>query len=341
MKNITLQMIADMAGVSKATVSRFINNSGYVSESTKKKIRAIIEQYNYLPATASEQTLPSNFPSTIGVIVPELNPFFTELLQYFHEIIERKGWNMAIYYTNGSMQKEKQVLQMLKQQNLKGILLAPSSDYNNFTQAHEFHSLMDSLPIPVVLIDRRVEHSRWDGVYLDNFGGAYQAVTALIEAGHTKIGIITGDLNIQVGRDRFQGYKSALRDHNLPLHPGYIYYSNFTVKGAYQEACRCLSSQDRPTAIFTCNVEGNVGFFKAVLERNIQIPREIAWFGFDKVDFMDLFNLKFSYVDYDRLNMAIESIKLLENRIQHPNVKQQELIIRPHLALGGSEYYIH
>lgn len=333
---ITIKDIAKMAGVGKSTVSRVINGSGYVSEDTRQKVEKIIEEYNYLPS-APARNLSKQTSDAIGVIIPGItNPFFEEILFGISEIIDETGMTMYFFYSGNSVEKEERALKNLKEQRVRGLIMSPTIDYSEKNALRRLKGLLNDLQIPVVLFDRPIEHSMWDGVYFDGYNGSYQAVQALIEEGHKKIGIITGDMSIRISRDRFQGYAQALKDYDMQVDPRYIYKGDFTADTAYRLTKACLEGNDIPDAVFTCNNMSTVGFLKALKERKMEIGRDIGCIGFDFVPIIDMLGIHLSYVGRDD-NMGTIAAKMLLERMKNPSTPRREYNIPAKIVLRGSE----
>lgn len=333
----TIKDIAQQAGVSKTTVSRVLNNSGYVGKDTRERIEAIIQNNNFSPS-ATARSLSKRETNTIGVMVPSAdNRFFSAVLKGITKIVDKYNLTLIYCNTDESVAKEQKALLMLREQWVRGLILTPTVDYSEKAAARHFKKLVNDLNIPVVIMDRPIEYVDWDGVFFDGYKGSYQAVEALIKEGHRKIANITGDLNIRIARERFEGYKQALIDHGIEVEDKYIYKGNFTMEKAYQLSMQCLSMEDPPTAVHTSNNDTSLGFLKAVTEKGLKIPQDIAFIGFDALDTLDAIGVRYSFVDRDTEKMGITAMELLLERIAHADQPKREVIFPPILVLTGSE----
>jgi len=332
---LTIKDIAQRAGVAKSTVSRVLNNSGYVSEETRKVIEKIISESDYLPS-ATARSLSRQESNTIGVAIPEA-AFFGEVLRGMSEIVDQNNLTMIFCNTENDQNKEQRALQMLKEQRVRGVILTPTADYNTPLEVKLFKQALDQLKVPIILMDRRVENSRWDGVYYDNFNGAYLAAEVLIKEGHKKIGTITGNLRQIHGRERFNGFVQAFADYNMELDSKYIYNGDFTTQTAYQIAKEIIDSGDIPEAVFLSNNLTAIGFFKAIFEKKLKLGRDICCIGFDHIDALDIFDVNYSYVERETINMGHIAMQMLLERIERPELPRREHIIPARLILKGSE----
>jgi len=340
MKNMTISEIAKLAEVSKATVSRVLNSTGYVSEATRNKVKKIIRENSYTPSSTA-RNLSKQENDTIGVVIPETgNPFFAEILKGISHVVDANNLTLIYCNTDNNAEKDIKALKLLRRQRVRGLIFTPAIDYKSSEYNETIHTLLANIGAPVVILDREFDNLRFDGVYSNNFRGAYMATEALIKAGHRKIGIVTGDLNLSIGRERFDGYKQALYDNNITVHKKYILEGKFDKDISYGKTKEMLNEKVRPTAFFVSNNASSAGFLTAVFEKGLNIPQDIAYIGFDKVDGIEILAQKFSYVERDVLSMGTDAMKLLLKRIDNPSGEKTQIIIQPYLKLMGSEIVV-
>lgn len=192
-KLLTIEDIAQAANVAKSTVSRVLNNSGYVGKETRKRVEKVIAESNYTPWVTA-RNLSKQMSNTIGVVVSEItNPYFARAFEGISEVIDKNDMNIIFCNTDRTPYKEEQALRMLREKRVRGIIISPVIDYDVPEKAKLFRSQLESISAPTVLLDAPVDLDLWDGVFFDNFDGAYHAVKAMISSGHRQIGIITGD----------------------------------------------------------------------------------------------------------------------------------------------------
>lgn len=335
--------IAKAAGVSLATVSRVINNSGYVKKEKRELVLKVMRELNY----------PFNVPTPnkaeksnrIGYIIPDItNPFFSEVLKGIYSITEREKLNIFIFDTNEDISKEIDALEMLKEQNVKGLIIAPTTDQNEYFR--QYLEQIESLGVPIVLLDRDIKYSHYDAVYVDNIQGSFDAVQALITEGHQKIAILLATTSSRPGRDRFIGYKKAMLMNGIPLDKKYIFHGVPKPESGYELAKQAIMMDEPPTAIFSFNNVMTMGCIKAFREMNLRIPEDMAFIGFDDIDFINIMNLPMSVVDRPTYQMGEIAMQMLVERINEekdPNVPKapvKEVILPTRLVLRGSEKFI-
>lgn len=336
---LTIKDIAKLAGVSQATVSRVLNNSAPVKEETKKRIEQIIKEHNYIP-NAVARGLSKNETNTIGIIIPDIsNPFFCEVIKGISFESDKNNLNMILCDTNENQQKEIDFLSGLKKEKLKGIIITPVSDTNEFNS--DYTNLLESMNVPITLVDRDVKYSNFDGVFIDNIKGSFDATTALIHEGHNEIAIIAGPVTSKPGRDRLRGYKKAHMMNNLPINEDLIFYGDYSLQSGYENVKKILDSKLNPTAIFSCNNLMTLGVLKALRELHLKVPQDIALIGFDDIEVIDILGLDVSSVSRPTYEMGKIAMEILLQQINKSDKGKDNTVNRitliPQLILRGSE----
>lgn len=337
---VTIKDIADACHVSKATVSRYLNSSGYVSQEVAERIAAKIEALNYVPSETA-RSLSTKNSNVIGVVIPEIsNPFFAEIFKGISDVAEGQDMNILFCDTDNQPDKEMKALIMLRTYHVKGMIITPASGgLKDPAYEKQFINSVKLLNAPIVLLDRGVEFTEWDGVFTDNIKGAYGCTKLLIENGHTQIGTITGNLDLPIGQDRLRGYKNALVDAGLAVDETLIFEGDFSTEKAYQLTKVMMQSEERPTALFSPNNLTTIGILQALIEDSYRIPDDISLVGFDDIELLRTLNVKLSVAQRDPIDMGRQVMKLLLARMVHTGEKKlpQRIIIEPKLIARGSE----
>jgi LacI family transcriptional regulator len=336
---LTIKDIAKLSGVSQTTVSRVINNPDSVKEETRKIVEQVISENHYSP-NAMARGLSKNESNTIGVIVPDIsNPFFCEVIKGISAVADQEDLKIILYDTDENPRKEVAFLENIEQQKLKGIIITPISDSNEFDS--EFSSLLEGISIPIILVDRDVKYSNLSGVFIDNIKGAFDATSALINEGHKSIAIIAGPKTSKPGRDRLRGYMKAFEMNNIQVSEDLIYYGDFRFESGYEIAKKILKSDNRTSAIFSCNNLMTLGVLKAIRELNLESPRDVALIGFDEIAYLDIMGFKISYVSRSTYNMGRIAMEILLEQLNSNQEKKDNAVksitLLPKLVLQGSE----
>lgn len=333
MKKVTINDIAMQAGVSKATVSRVLNNSGPVDTETQKRVLKIIERLDYSPS-ATARNLSRSESTTIGVLIPEIeNPFFGEILREISTVIGENGLTMICFNSGNDPAVDEKYLTTMRDYNVRGVIYTAADDFRGKHEKARIAKLLKDIGAPVVLLDRKPEYlTNVDRVYFDNWQGAYEATKTFIETGHKKIGIINAQLERVLARERQDGYLAALREYGIQEREDYIFIGDYTVETSYQLSKKCLSMEDRPTAILTCNNFTSLGFLKAAREAGVKTPDDISCIGFDRID-TELLGIEFNYIERNTSTMGRKAIELLMSRMALPHKPHTDAVISPEIVI--------
>ncbi len=252
--------------------------------------------------------------------------------------------NILYCNTDNNCDKELKALKMLREYRIQGVVLTPATDgLKDHHYNREFIECIEALKAPVVLLDRDVQYVNWDGVFIDNFKGAFNCTKILIENGHKSIATITGDMNLQIGRDRHEGFKRAMEDHNLEMMPDLILEGDFSIETAYMKTKELLKSEVRPTAIFSPNNLTTMGILKALTEVGLTIPNDISLVGFDDIEVLNMLHIGLTVVHRDTVDMGKKAMELLVKRIKADKMSEgaRRVVITPDIILRGSEKLIN
>ncbi|MBA4700791.1 MAG: LacI family DNA-binding transcriptional regulator [Ruminococcus sp.] len=333
-KEFTINDIAREAGVSKATVSRVLNESASVKPETKERILNIMKERNFSPSAAARD-LSRQQSNTIGVIVPEVdNPFFGEILRGITEIADQNNYMLVCCNSDDSAEKDKKALLMLKEHRVRGLIYTPAVDYTTKEQQITINKLLRDLNAPIVIMDRPTDSlEQYDGVFFDDEKAMYEATKALIQAGHTKIGLLNATMDRVLARGRYKGYERAMNEAGIPMERRYIFEGDYRMTKAYHFSKKLLSMEDRPTAVLACNNRTSLGFLKALYERGERLSKDIACIGLDRIEAFEIINNKFNYIERDANQMGRHAIRLLNDRIACPQKPLEQVILTPVLKI--------
>lgn len=326
---MTIKDIAALAGVSKATVSRVLNNAENVDEHTRQHVLKIMKENNYVPSAMAQRLKKGN--NVIGLIVPEVDDsFFGKIVHGINDILKKTEYTILLCCTDNNPRDELQALSVLRQQRVSGLFLTTSADFSAPKEADRIGNAVRDLNAPVVLIDRIFPNSPWNGVYSDNTFGAYSATSVLIEHGFKKIGAIFSDIKLHLGQERLNGFKKALSKHGLEINPDYIYTNGYSLSSqeVYLHTCKMIQENRLPEAIFLSNCIITHGFYKAILEHNIKPGKDIHCIGFDYSEILDVVNIPYSYLERNlKLIGQTAAELLLEQLNSEPSPVRKSLTV--------------
>jgi len=270
----TVHDVAKRAGVAPITVSRVINNSGYIRAETKARVEAAIKELGYVPNTLA-RGLRSKRTHTLALVVTDItNPYFTSMARGVEDVAGSYNYTVIYCNTDESEAKEEKYANILAQRQVDGVLLVPAGGNSRTIK------FLTSNGINVVVLDRRVSEMDTDFVRSDSEGGANELTKLLIGLGHKQITMITGPENVSTSFDRVIGYKRALSEAGLS-EKEHIYYGAFTQQNGYDCTKLAMLQSPKPSAIFAGNNFILLGVVKALRELNLQVPEDVSVVGFD------------------------------------------------------------
>lgn len=279
MINAKLIDLATALGISVTTVSKALKG-GYsdVSESTRAKVLEMAKTMNYTP-NANAVYLRTNETKTIGVVIPTMvHHFFSIVLNGILEEAENRGYFVIILQSNEKYELEKKQIDLLLQKRVDGILISLTNETDDF--AH-INAIIKN-KTPVVMFDKIAKIVNCSKVVINDRKAAYDAVTFLIKNGHKKIAHFRGPYTPQNSIDRFLGYKKALEDNNIKFDSTLVYVcdKNADFDDGYSNAEKLVRDHDDVDAVFAVTDLVAIGIIKYLNEIKIEIPEQIAVFGF-------------------------------------------------------------
>lgn len=339
-KNPTIRSIARQAGVSPATISRVLNQSGYVGSKTRKKVEAAIKEMDYIPS-ALASGLPRNVSNVVGVVVPELsNSFFNGVIRGITEAADEKSLNIILCNTDEDYERERRVLRTLRGQRIMGLIMTPASEKPEL--GGEYVETLSRMGIPVVLIDRDIPGGGFDRVYTNDEAAVFDAVSLLIREGHRRIALLAGNPGFFHCRTRVDGFRRALSVAGIECDDSLIFYSKFTRDDGYQSMRRILSSHrnDWPTAVMSNNNSLTLGALKAIFELDLRIPDDIAFAGYDQIEELEILKANITMCEKDTREIGRVAMNLLHDGMQQKGSGERQprhVVIMPKVVIRGSE----
>jgi LacI family transcriptional regulator len=319
---ITIKDVAKKAGVSIATVSRFLNGAP-LKDDNKQKIEKAIKEFNYEPSLYARR-LAGGRLNTFGLIIPGYEGIFYSFyaLEIIREVASALGEKSIDLHLNVFWNKDN-----FKASLVDGVIMADV--IGNDKQLKR----LISEETPLVVINKKIEENDVNYVSIDNFKGAHEAIEFLIRHGHKRIAHLAGDLRVQCAQDRLDGYKSALKNNNIDVDEQYIKNTNFSRKEG-REALEDLFSKEKvPTAVFCCSDEVASEVLNFAEEKRIEVPKKLSVIGFDDNPHCLYGNLMLTTVRQPLKAMAHEAVRILSENIENKKPSQKIVL--------GTELIIH
>lgn len=284
---VTIRDVAKKAKVGVGTVSRVLNNSPAVADSTRERVLAAIKELDYTPNPIAQQ-LSSGLTHAIAVTLPFLTyPSFVERLRGVQHALAKSNYQLVLYSAETPDHRDQQFEDLARQTRADGVLIIsiPLSD------AHAERFIRNK--IPTVMVD--IYNPRMNRVYVDDVYGGYIATKHLIELGHKKIGFISDTVQTKFKfvamENRLRGYQKALAESGIPFFPQYHLEDEHGRPEAAKMARALLNLKDPPTAIFAASDTQAIGVLDAASEMGISIPEELSVIGYDNIRDAEYLNL--------------------------------------------------
>jgi LacI family transcriptional regulator len=270
---VTIRQVAELAGVSIATVSRVINGQSGVSTETRENVQRVLRERGY----QADMRRRSARSGLIGVMVPLIHPgYFAEILAGASEALYEHDMRVVLCPTRHSHTRELSLIDWLAAGEADGAVVVLPEE-----SSEEFETLAGQ-GFPFVIVDPRTEVAEGIPVVCAaHSSGATQATRHLLELGHRRIGVVAGPEGWVATEERLRGYHAALAGSGVLPDPALVRYSNFRVDGGAQAAARLLALADPPTALFTFNDSMAIGALRAASARGLRVPEDVSVVGFD------------------------------------------------------------
>ena len=308
----TIKDIAKETGLGLATISSYLNG-GNVREQNRVKIEQAIKELHY-EVNEVARGLKTNRTKLIGILIPELNNIFcTEIITEIEDLLRGHGYATMVCDCRTDEKREKEAVEFLKKRRVDGIIAMPSG------KSGKHFSKLQKSGIPVVLLDRKLDDADCDYVLVDNREGAKEAVSRLIEAGHRKIGVITGPEHIFTAKERLLGYYEALNEAGVCENEQLVSYNDYTIQGGIKGLRKLVEANPDMTAVFATNYELTMGVVIEANDLNMRIPEELSVIGFDNVEFARACVPKLSIVSQPTKEIACQVAQLMLQRLEEEN----------------------
>ncbi|WP_025762050.1 LacI family DNA-binding transcriptional regulator [Dyadobacter tibetensis] len=331
-KPATIKDVAKALNISISTVSRALRNKPDVNQETRQSVLRMVEELEYQPNQIA-LSLITQKTHTIGVIIPNLDYFFSMAVRGIDDMALETGYTVMICQSNESYARELVNTQRLMKGHVDGLIVSNSSDSINTEQ----YQRLLSKNFPIVFFDRVSSELDATSVVLDNISGATQAVTHLIEQGCRRIAYLAGPANLSISQQRMIGYKHTLEKYGLAIDESLIVFSEFDREFAYRSTLALIDSPNRPDAIFGVSDRLIVGAQLAIKERGLRIPEDIALVGFNDEPVVSLLTPPISSVAQSAFEMGRMAAKLLVEQLNSEHIlPSQTIMLKPTLIKRAS-----
>lgn len=332
-KAITLNDIANRLNVSTVTVSKALRNHPDISPATTKLIKQVAEELGYTPNIMA-RNLSARKSNTIGVIVPKIaHFFFGSIIEYIYDVAFENNYEIILTVSQENPEREKRHIHTLMAMKVDGIIISITQETHNY----EIFEMVRRRGIPIVFMDRIPKIENINSVAVNDRQGAFKAIEHAIKLGYRKIGHLAGYTNINIGRDRKQGFIDAMNHYGVEINPDWIIEGGFGEKYGYDAFMKLFNQKNLPDLFFTVTYPVALGVYKAAAEVGLKIPDDIDVICFGNAEVQNFLSPPLSCVDQPTKLISENAVKLIMNNIKDPDSHViKNIVIDTQLILRGT-----
>jgi len=309
---VTIYDVADVAGVSPATVSRVLNGRANVNAAMAEKVRDVAAKLDYRP-NAVARNLRRASTNMWAVLISDIeNPFFTSLVRGIEDVAQAAKYSVVLCNTDENPDKEAAYISAIRAEQMSGVIISPSGWSDSVRELHESTT-------PMVVIDRRIAGIEVDTVLVDNVYGAGEATRHLVAQGFRSIACITGPRGIATADERVEGYRQALTDNGMEFRPELLRYADFRRAGGRSAMRDILAGPYPPDAVFAANNVIAVGVLECLSEAGMRVPDDIGMVGFDEIPWAHLVRPGITTIAQPTYELGRTAARLLQSRLAAPH----------------------
>jgi LacI family transcriptional regulator len=335
---MTIADIAEQAGVSKATVSRVLNDRPEgVGPETRARIQKILCETGFQPSGVA-RGLATGKSRSVGLIIPDIaNPFYPLLVRGVETALSQSGYSLFLCNSADDIVREKEYVRVLVEKGVDGVILdSAQSDCDCQVE------LLEAKGVPFVLLDRIIEgRSKHVGVFVDNRQGARLAANLLFSRPGCSLIFLKGPADRSQSVLRLAGVEDVRRARGLPADALRVLNGDDSIESGYRLTAELLDQASAGnwlpfTALFACNDLMAVGALRALKEKGVAVPAQVEVIGFDDIELAQLVEPPLSTVSQPALEMGARSAEQLLRLIDGKTPRPETLVLMPRLVLRGT-----
>lgn len=333
---LTMKDIARELGISVATVSRALKDSPRISAERRAAIQQYAREHNFTPNMIAESLRHSRVQplKVIGVIIPEFaHYYFSSILSGIEEEATARGYRIMVAQSNEQYEREVKICQSFYENKVCGIIVSQAKDTHQYDH---FQRLIDS-GVPLVFYDRICTGVNASRVVVDDYMGAFNAVTHLIETGCTRIAFYGSSMTLEISKNRYNGYKDALLKHGIQPNQELIRFcDNRTDAEAITP--EILSTDNPPNGFFAVNDDTAIGILYTAKRMGFRVPEDISICGFTNGQRAVACDPMLTTVEQRGIKVGEEAVDILIGHVEGtiPLDKAEKRIVRTRLIIRGT-----
>jgi len=322
--------VARLAGVSVASVSRVLNSTDTVADATRAKVIEAVRRLDF-SIDQRARALSRQRSETLGIVVADIsNPFTAQVLHGIELVARRAGYGLLVSNSGEDAERERDNCEAMLAQRIEGVIILPVTLSGDALRPLLAHG------VPVVCLDRYVEDVALDAVVVDNRSAGAMAASALIDAGHVRLGVITAGTTT-VGRDRLEGFSAEVQRRNVDLPAKRTRIGELTLESGREQTLALCTMHDRPTALFVQNHPMALGALLALQELGLRVPKDVSLIAFDDPPWAQLLEPALTTLRQPTDLLGSTAAEMLLERVTHRYEEPaRRLVVAPELILRKS-----
>lgn len=329
---VTMQRVAQEAGVSQSTVSHVINGTRAIAPETEAAVWRAIHRTGYVNDSIA-RSLRTGSTQTVGLAIAAIsNPFFAEVVGAIERQVAAMGRTVLLIDTHDEPEGELKAVQELIARRCDGIVLAPSASPG------KTFDLLERRKMPTVLVDRFADTGTLaaDSVGVHNIEPVAELVDHVAECGHTRVAFIAGRPGLGTSGERLSGFELGVQRNGLDPDPDLVVVGGSDEQSSYEAASRVLALADPPTAIVTGNNAMTIGAMRALADLGLRIPDDVGLVGFDDFPWATLFRPRLTVVAQPLTELGTRAATMLHERIADPSLPARQVRLPTSLMVRES-----
>ena len=328
-KAIRLTDVAERAGVSTATVSRVLNGLGPTSEDVRTRVLRAAKELDYHPNWLA-RSLRARRTNTVGLVLPDIeNPFFTSLVKGAERAAGTRGWNLILCNSDEDVEREEALVRTLAERKIDGLLLCAAAGPHDFLARYQGH-------LPIVAVNRLIPGASVPSVTADNEQGAYDAASHLLAKGLRPLALLLGTPNLSTTEARLAGCRRAAEALGLAPEDMFLKVGYGRTDEGYKAAGECLDETPRPRAIVAFNNLMAEAALRAIHNRGLRCPEDVALIGFDDFRSAAAMTPPLTVVEQDPVGMGEKAVEVLGDMVASGEAAVPNTVLRARLLLRAS-----
>lgn len=318
----SIRDVARIAGVSISTVSRVVSGSANVEATTRARVEAAITEIGYRP-NLNARSLRSRSGQLVGLVLPKIvHDTFSTIIHYAEKEACKMGYGLIIGNTADDPDREYAFIQELFSRHVDAIIFSRVSDASRLPES------IKKRHVPIVVIDRGIDHETIPSIETDNFGAGRMVANLFLKGGHTNVATVTGPRNVKLARDRDRGFTSTLEGAGIVLPPSHNLESDFEFTGGVEAARELLKLDPFPTAIWAQSDMMAVGLLRTFTEAGIRVPEDVSIVGMDNVPIARMVLPALTTVDQSFEEFCRRAFLIIHEQLENPAYQPPEHLVQ-------------